>query len=296
MNYGEKIATLRKRQGLTQKELGEALNVSAQAVSKWENNLSQPDIDGLRKMSTLFKVSLDELLCDSEDRKVHNGEIPATSERSADTKNEAPLIGVCRTCKKRITAAEQYQRVTAKVSGFDTQELYCQGCFKKLAEEKAKREREQRQAQQRAQRAGEAAESRRVLIIGFIVGAIAGIAMFVACRILINHLDIWTTLLCAVGMFTLISQVMWGNWISAFFLFFIRSFKAPFGLIFEFSLDGIIWLLTVKLALWVFFGILSIAFFVLGFVLSWIVALVFAPINIPLAIRNAARGELYGLF
>ena len=62
MNYGQKIAELRKSNKLTQAELGTKLNVTAQAISKWENNLSEPDIDSIRKMCELFEVSVDEFL------------------------------------------------------------------------------------------------------------------------------------------------------------------------------------------------------------------------------------------
>lgn len=61
-NYGQKIAEMRKGKNLTQTELGAKLNVSAQAVSKWENNLSEPDIESIRKMCEIFEVSVDEFL------------------------------------------------------------------------------------------------------------------------------------------------------------------------------------------------------------------------------------------
>ena len=67
--YGEKITKLRKANNLTQAELGEKLNVSAQAVSKWENDLSEPDIGALKKLSSLFNVSLDELLDNNDNVK-----------------------------------------------------------------------------------------------------------------------------------------------------------------------------------------------------------------------------------
>ncbi|MGN1062650.1 MAG: helix-turn-helix domain-containing protein, partial [Candidatus Scatosoma sp.] len=43
-DIGRAIQTLRKRKNLTQSDLAGELNVSGQAVSKWENNLSQPDL------------------------------------------------------------------------------------------------------------------------------------------------------------------------------------------------------------------------------------------------------------
>lgn len=59
-NYGQKIAQLRREHNLTQAELGEKLNVSAQAVSKWENSQSEPDLDTVRKICELFEIDLND--------------------------------------------------------------------------------------------------------------------------------------------------------------------------------------------------------------------------------------------
>ena len=62
MKIGEKIRTLRKAKKLTQEQLADHLNVSSQAVSKWETGLSSPDIDMLPRLAVIFGVSVDELL------------------------------------------------------------------------------------------------------------------------------------------------------------------------------------------------------------------------------------------
>lgn len=59
---GERIKFHRKRIGLTQEQLAQRMGVSAQAVSKWENNLSCPDISVLPELANLFGITLDELL------------------------------------------------------------------------------------------------------------------------------------------------------------------------------------------------------------------------------------------
>ncbi len=59
---GTRIARLRRERGMTQEELGERLGVSAQAVSKWENDISCPDILALPALADLLGVSTDELL------------------------------------------------------------------------------------------------------------------------------------------------------------------------------------------------------------------------------------------
>ena len=58
---GTKIQTLRKNKGITQEQLAEVLAVSAQAVSKWENGVSMPDIHLLPVIARYFGITMDEL-------------------------------------------------------------------------------------------------------------------------------------------------------------------------------------------------------------------------------------------
>ena len=62
MTIGKRIALLRKEKGLTQEELASHMGVSPQAVSKWENDQTCPDISALPKLARLFGVTVDELL------------------------------------------------------------------------------------------------------------------------------------------------------------------------------------------------------------------------------------------
>lgn len=59
---GKFILHLRKQNKLTQKELADKLNVTAQAVSKWENGRGIPDIEFLQKISKEFNVNIDSIL------------------------------------------------------------------------------------------------------------------------------------------------------------------------------------------------------------------------------------------
>ncbi len=62
MNLGERIYALRTGKGLSQEALADALEVSRQSISKWENNAAVPELEKLVKMSALFGVTLDELV------------------------------------------------------------------------------------------------------------------------------------------------------------------------------------------------------------------------------------------
>ena len=62
MEFHEKLQELRKRRGLTQEELAQALYVSRTAVSKWESGRGYPSIDSLKEIASYFSVTIDELL------------------------------------------------------------------------------------------------------------------------------------------------------------------------------------------------------------------------------------------
>ena len=63
----EKIYTLRKKSGLSQEQLAEQLNVSRQAISKWESGSSIPESDKLLAISDYFHVTLDYLMKEDAD-------------------------------------------------------------------------------------------------------------------------------------------------------------------------------------------------------------------------------------
>ncbi len=64
MNLSEKIVKLRKMNGWSQEELADKLNVSRQAISRWEGGTAQPDATNILSLSKLFGVSTDYLLND----------------------------------------------------------------------------------------------------------------------------------------------------------------------------------------------------------------------------------------
>lgn len=69
MNLGDQIAIFRKAKSMTQEDLAQILNVSNQAVSKWESNQCCPDIQLLPQLADIFEVSMDNLFGREESKK-----------------------------------------------------------------------------------------------------------------------------------------------------------------------------------------------------------------------------------
>ena len=66
MNFAEKLKTLRKQLKFSQEQLAEKINVSRQAITKWETRGGLLDIENLMAIATPFSVSMDELLSDEK--------------------------------------------------------------------------------------------------------------------------------------------------------------------------------------------------------------------------------------
>ena len=79
----EKLIALRREKGLSQVELAEELNVSRQAVSRWETGEAAPSLENLRCLRDLYNVSLDYLVCDEE-----------TQEQSAPPQSAIPRVAL----------------------------------------------------------------------------------------------------------------------------------------------------------------------------------------------------------
>ena len=88
MTLGQRIAFYRKKQSLTQAGLGEQLSISAQAISKWENDQAEPDVATLIQLSKILNVPLDELLTGEAPTPT----APATTQAPAPKKEKKPSV------------------------------------------------------------------------------------------------------------------------------------------------------------------------------------------------------------
>lgn len=93
MELYERLTELRKKNGLSQEKLAELLNISRQAVSKWETGVSNPDINNIIQLGKLYGVSTDYILLGKvpeEESREHSERSDHSAEKyPAETKSQA---------------------------------------------------------------------------------------------------------------------------------------------------------------------------------------------------------------
>ena len=85
MGFGEKLSLLRKQRGMTQMELAEKLDISRQAVSKWERGTAEPSIENMVSIGRVFDVSVDDLL----DANLYHQDVPTVQVAVKERENES---------------------------------------------------------------------------------------------------------------------------------------------------------------------------------------------------------------
>lgn len=88
MTLREKLIVLRDKAGSSQMELANQLDVSRQAVSRWESGVTTPSMDKLKALVKIYDVSLD-WLCNDESELLETSRVEAEGEETADTNKNA---------------------------------------------------------------------------------------------------------------------------------------------------------------------------------------------------------------
>ena len=286
MTLGQKLAGYRRLSGMTQQQLGDYLNISPQAISKWEKDLSEPALATLRVLSELYKVSVDEIL----DLKSGFPDISVLSDNEDKTDKEnsqTATIGFCKDCGIAVTEVNL---------GATQPVVLCKSCLEaKEAKQKAAADAERLRLQQEAIREEnikrtEKAHRRNHLIWSL---SVASIAAIIVASILIADMVGNFSVSSLVG--ALIFTYVIFSFVSCLFYecvvqdlvadWFSKSINLP-GLIFSFDLDGIIWLIGMKLLFWV----IGLLFGIICAIIGIILALICAPFVFPFVMRNVKRG------
>ena len=92
--FGSMIAELRREKGMTQVEPAEKMGVTDKAVSKWERNLSFPDVNTIPKLAEIFNVTVDELMQVKTDMKENRSNENVTDIVNIALKGIALAMGV----------------------------------------------------------------------------------------------------------------------------------------------------------------------------------------------------------
>ena len=92
MELKEKIVALRKEKGLTQLAVAEKLNVSRQAISRWESGTALPSTDNLRCLSSLYEVPIDYLIKEDSERKSDPDNEPVPDKLQHKNKKTVAII------------------------------------------------------------------------------------------------------------------------------------------------------------------------------------------------------------
>ena len=261
-NLGQRITELRKKRNLTQSELGEKLNVTSQAVSKWENNLSEPDLETTKKLCEILEVSMSELL--GLDDKSTTSDAPAEQpapviiekivEKPVETPPSKIILGYCKECNKAVSNGEY-------VVSSDGVGVICNECNKQLQKEADKQSIIDRKN-----------NYQRYFIKGAIIGGSILIIGIILSVILINNLSSLPSGLIVLGtsymLGSLLAEIMWGGSALHVLLFFSSMFKARF--------------LNILLII-IFFG-LVLLILLLGFFITLVYAALIFPASLIVSI------------
>lgn len=254
-SYGKAITALRKKNGMTQAELGNALNVTYQAVSKWENDLSQPSIDVIADICKIFNISIDEFI-----KMARNEEIVETATTSDNTLSREETAQVIR---EELARAEEEKA--------------------KVIREKQRKQEMIEQEVQRRERRTEALWFRAGAIISIVVALI----VFLPCAFSGDVDALLGGLILAYGIIAFGSQLGHDCVVTDIFVGGWEWSLGMPGVIFSFDLDGILFLILYK---WIIAPIIS---FVVGLVvglggtlLAMICSMFTFPFKIPSIIRD----------
>lgn len=267
-NYGKIISRLRKERGLTQNELGKELNVTYQAVSKWENDLSRPDFDTIAEMCKIFGITVDEFtrLASGEITEVRHTDVKAAEKEEDGEK-----------------APQNNNQVVAESAPASAAEVADVGYASNVVAPAAPA-----LQQNPAAPAKPAKPVHRVSVgrlIGLICAIIAGLGVFIA----LNCFGGWQpnifmlfSFLCGYMIFSFIALLGHDTVVWDFLLGCLtKSIHLP-GVIFTLDIDGILFLIAYKFIIAPIASvILWLACVIGGFILSFFMAGFVFPFKIP---------------
>ena len=280
MTIGQKLKSLRVKQGLTQKDLADQLHVTFQTVSKWENDENEPDISTLKELAKLYDCSVDYLLSEDELEEEKKEEPQPVTKTVIVHQNS---LHVCNKCHKDIPQNElAIDHVCVRHAGRGRtaeyrDDYYHMTCLAEINKQRLEAQRRANDA--KAQRSkklsfgwGIAAGT---VALGIVLGILFGVQ---STREALNPgVIILIGALCSYAIFADVYCVISGSYIGDVFLT-VSSWTIKFpGLIFSWSIEGFAWLIVMKILFVVLGFLLTAGLFALAVGLSAALAFVSFP-------------------
>lgn len=269
---GDKIKSLRLERGLTQKDLADKLYVTPQAVSRWEKNEVEPSVSTLTEIANVLDVSVNKLMGNQE-----------TEEKIVEKivyKEPKPVLAVCEQCKKPIYDGNDI----VKSTNGRTQQSHtiCRACH----------ERKERFEHQEAVNFGIRQRNKSFIWGGIFTALILIFTLIGTISLEKTTGEIIGACIIALLFFPFLSCLyLKNNFIQDMFETIAGwSVKFP-GLIYTLDLDGIIWLLTVKLAFWIIGILISIVCFLIAITLSLALSVFVYPFALVKSFKKPELAE-----
>ncbi|MBO5774139.1 MAG: helix-turn-helix transcriptional regulator [Clostridia bacterium] len=283
---GENIKKLRASKGWTQKELAEKLFVTAQAVSRWENNEVEPSATTLYEMSKIFEVSIDELFGKSAPAPIVEKELVVEKEYVYSEPKQ--IIAVCSQCNKAIYKESDIMRG----AGNNPNAAICKKCYdKNIAQRKAIAE-----ANHKAEVSYGVKQRKKAFVWGGILaGLVLALTMWLLSSVNVKPSAYAIGVLFAISIFTFVSCLFLKNNFVGEMVVEIISWgfvKFP-GVIFGLSIDGCLFFMAVKLLFWLLGILLACTVTALAFILGTIVSIFVYPFAIMKSFKHPEKSEKY---
>ncbi|MBQ7907297.1 MAG: helix-turn-helix domain-containing protein [Clostridia bacterium] len=330
MTLGQQLSQFRKRSFMTQQELGERLNISAQAISKWENDLSEPDLATLKKLAELYGVSISTLLDFEEKDEVAEATYeayetyepvqPAVTDEDvskiSDIVTEAVSEQVSRVVYEEIHSGprtigfciECGITVTEDNLGEESPRVLCRSCVEAREQARIGAERQAAIDAENAERAYQATmESNRhtmrfkrnlsAIVGGIIATVFLAILLVAVIQSPVNYFgslaaDIAVSCVITYAVFAFVASLFYEGPVRDFVLYMITKTVSFPGLIFTWDLDGFIWLIGMKILFAILGFLAGVLFAIVGIVGGIIIAPFVYPFRLAKINRLIKEGDI----
>ena len=297
MTLGKKLAGYRKQLGITQQQLGERLNLSPQAVSKWENDLAEPDLHTLKALSNIYGVSIDEILDVNHDTSpakssTLNTDAVTESVKSAineQLRSEPKTLGFCKECgititeenlgkrdpvfkcKKCVTIEHEINEREAKAR------IYAEKTRALAEKERIKQSAAALEARKNVNRYEIKQKRKKSFIIAGLISAALFALMIPSLYEDFCFSNLCIAIILTYSAFSFVSLLFYDTPVTNVISYMCTASINWPGLIFTFDLDGLLWLIGMK----ILFAILGFLFGLLCSILGLVLGLIISPFVFP---------------